>query len=118
MRKIIASNMVSLDGYLAGPKDELDWHVVNDDFFQFAENMLNSVDCILYGRITYQMMASYWPSAQAKANDPVIAGKMNGLTKIVFSQMLEKVEWENSVLSKGDIKDAVIKLKEQPEKIL
>ncbi len=61
-------------------------------------------------------MASYWPSAQAKANDPVIAGKMNSLTKIIFSQTLEKVEWENSVLSKGDIKDTVIKLKEQSGK--
>jgi dihydrofolate reductase len=116
MRKVIVSNIVSLNGYIAGPNNELDWHIVNDEFLQFAENMLNSVDCILYGRITYQMMSSYWPSNQAKLDTPAIADKMNSLTKIIFSKTLEKVEWGNSILVKGNIKDTVIKLKTQPGK--
>jgi dihydrofolate reductase len=116
MRKIIVSNFVSLDGYIAGPNGELDWHVVNKEFLDYAEDMLNSVDTILFGRVTYEMMAAYWPMPEPKANDPVIAGKMNGLPKIVFSKTLDRVEWENSTLVKDNIKETVLKLKEQPGK--
>lgn len=51
--------MVSLDGYIEGPNKELDWHVVDEEFLKYAEDMLNSVGTILFGRITYQMMAAY-----------------------------------------------------------
>jgi dihydrofolate reductase len=116
MRKIIVSNMVSLDGYFEGPNRELNWHVVDKDFFDYAEDMLNAVDTILFGRITYQMMASYWQNPEVKLDDPIIAGKMNGLPKIIFSKTLNEVEWENSSLIKDDIKETVLKLKEQPGK--
>jgi dihydrofolate reductase len=116
MRKVIVSNMVSLDGYFDGPNGELDWHVVNNEFIEYAEDMLNSVDCILFGRRTYQMMAAYWTMPEVKLNDPVIAGKMNSLTKIVFSKSLDSVEWENSSLVKDNIKETVLKLKQQPGK--
>ena len=84
MRKVIVSNMVSLDGYFEGANGDLSWHVVDDEFDQYAEEMLNAADVILLGRKTYQMMASYWPSEAAIATDPIIAGKMNSLLKIVF----------------------------------
>ncbi|HEY2582492.1 MAG TPA: dihydrofolate reductase family protein [Mucilaginibacter sp.] len=116
MRKIIVSNMVSLDGYIEGPNKELNWHVVNDEFFKYSEEMLESVDIILFGRVTYQMMASYWTKPEVKVDDPIIAGKMNSLEKIVFSKTLDKVEWENSSLVKDNIKEAVLKLKQQPGK--
>jgi dihydrofolate reductase len=116
MRKVIVSNMVSLDGYIAGPNGVLDWHLVDKDFFDYAEEMLNSVDTILFGRVTYQMMADYWTMASVKTDDPIIAGKMNGLPKIVFSKTLDSVEWENSILVKDNIKEAVLKLKDQPGK--
>ena len=116
MRKIIVSNFVSLDGYIAGPDGELDWHLVDKDFLDYAEDMLNSVDTILFGRKTYEMMADYWPKPEPRVNDPVIAGKMNGLPKIVFSKTLDKVEWENSSLVKENIKETVLKLKQQPGK--
>jgi dihydrofolate reductase len=116
MRKIIVSNFVSLDGYIEGPNKELDWHIVDREFLEYAEEMLNSVDAILFGRITYQMMAAYWPTAEAKLSDPVIAAKMNELPKMVFSKTLHSVEWENSSLIKNNIKETVLKLKEQPGK--
>ena len=59
MRRIIVSNMVSADGYLAGPNGELDWHKVDDEFFEYTADMLESVDTILFGRTTYEMMAAY-----------------------------------------------------------
>jgi dihydrofolate reductase len=78
--------------------------------------MLNSVDTILFGRITYDHMASYWPTEMAKKNDPIIAGKMNSLQKMVFSKTLQKAEWENTTLVKNDIEKNIIKLKQQPGK--
>jgi dihydrofolate reductase len=116
MRKIIVSNMVSLDGYFEGTKRELDWHIVDDGFIKYAEDMLNSVDTILFGRVTYEMMASYWTTEETKTNDPIIADKMNGLPKIVFSKTLDKVEWENSILIKDNIEEEVLKLKAKPGK--
>jgi dihydrofolate reductase len=116
MRKIIVSNLVSLDGYFAGPNGELDWHMVDQEFFEYAEDMLNLTDTLLFGRVTYQMMASYWTTSEAKINDPVIAGKMNALPKIVFSKTLDHVDWENSILIKDDIATAMLKLKQQPGK--
>ncbi len=116
MRRIITSNLVSLDGYLAGPGGDLSWHTVNDEFFGYAEDMLNSAGVLLFGRITYDLMASYWPTETVRKNDPVVAGKMNGLPKIVFSKTLEKAEWENTTLFNGDVEKNIRQLKEQPGK--
>ena len=116
MRKIIVSNMVSIDGYIEGPNRELNWHVVNDEFLKYAEDMLNAADILLFGRLTYEMMAAYWTLPESIKNDAVIAGKMNRLTKIVFSKTLDKVDWENSSLIKENIKEEMLKLKEQPGK--
>jgi len=111
MRKIIVSNFVSLDGYFAGPGDDLSWHNVNDEFFAYAEEMLNSADTMLFGRITYEMMKAYWTMESVKISDPVIAGKMNSLPKIVFSKTLDKVDWENSTLIKDDIEEKMTQFK-------
>jgi dihydrofolate reductase len=116
MRKIFISNFVSIDGYLAGPEGDLSWHNVNDEFLSYAAAMLESVDTILFGRLTYEMMAAYWTSDSVKTNDPIIAGKMNSLAKIVFSKTLNKVEWENSTLLKGDMEAKMRELKQQPGK--
>ncbi len=119
MRKIIVSNMVSLDGFFSGPNGEIDWHVVNDEFFAHAINLLNSVDTLLFGRITYQGMLDYWTSPAAITDDAVIAEKMNHTPKVIFSKTLTKVEWgkwNNAALIKDNIAEAVTKLKQQPGK--
>jgi dihydrofolate reductase len=114
MRRVILQNMVSLDGYFEGPSREIDWHVVESEFNAYAAKFLDTLDALLFGRVTYQLMASYWPSADAIASDPIIARRMNLLPKVVFSRMLEKVEWENSRLVKGDAAAEVARLKSQP----
>ena len=119
MRNIIVSNMVSLDGFYAGNNDEIDWHVVGDEFLADAATLLDSVDTLLYGRKTYQGMLSYWTTQDAITDDPIIAGKMNELPKVVFSRTLDKVEWgkwNNATLVKDNIADEVKKLKQQPGK--
>ena len=110
MRRVIVSNLMSLDGFFEGPDKEFNWFVPDEDFLQYAKKLLRSVDTILFGRITYLHMAAYWPQA---APDE-IADKMNGLTKVVFSKTLEKAEWRNSRLVRADAAEEVAKLKKAP----
>lgn len=112
MRKLIVSNLMSLDGFFEGPNGELDWHVVDEEFFDYAREMLRSADSILFGRKTYEMMARYWPAAPKDE----IAEKMNTLAKIVFSRTLDKAEWQNSRLVRDDAAQEVATLKKMPGK--
>jgi dihydrofolate reductase len=89
---------------------------VDEEFNEFAIAQLNSASGLLFGRVTYQGMASYWPTDTAKANDPIVADKMNTLPKIVFSKTLERVEWNNTRLVKENIVEEISKLKQQPGK--
>jgi dihydrofolate reductase len=116
MRKLCIFNLVSLDGYFEGTNREIDWHNVDDEFNEFAIGQLNSTDLLLFGRVTYELMASYWPTETAIKNDPIVAGKMNSLTKIVFSKTLSTVEWNNTRLVKENIAEEILKLKQQPGK--
>ena len=114
MRKIILFNMMTLDGFFESSEGAIDWHMVDEEFNAFAVEQLNTVDTILFGRVTYQLMASYWPTEAAIRDDPIIADKMNRTDKIVFSRTLEKVEWKNSRLVKENAAEEVVKLKQQP----
>ncbi len=114
MRKVILFDMATLDGFFAGPNGEIDWHHVDEEFNEFAIAQLNAADGLLFGRATYQGMASYWPTDMARTNDPIVADKMNTLPKIVFSRTLERVEWNNTRLVKGNIAEEISKLKQQP----
>jgi len=86
MRKLILFNLMTLDGFFADSNRALDWHVVDEEFRSFASQQLDSVDTILFGRLTYQLMAAYWPSQAAIDSDPIIARQMNQTPKIVFFQ--------------------------------
>jgi dihydrofolate reductase len=112
MRRIIVSNLMSLDGFFEGPNHELDWFVVDEEFFEYARDMLRGVDIILFGRKTYRYMADYWPSAPADE----IADQMNNLPKIVFSRTLQSTEWKNSTLVKSDAAAEISRLKQLPGK--
>lgn len=103
---------MSLDGFFEGPNQELDWFLVDEEFFEYARNMLRSVDTILFGRRTYEHMAAYWPSAPADE----IADKMNQLQKIVFSKSLPHAEWSNCRLVREDAAQEVAKLKQSSGK--
>jgi dihydrofolate reductase len=107
MRKVILSNSVTLDGFFEGPNKELDWHIVDEEVKEYAKDLLNNVDTLLFGRVTYQLMADYWPAAATNSStsksDLEIADKMNNLPKIVFSKTLQEVKWNNSSLFKENI---------------
>lgn len=116
MRKIIFQNLISIDGFFEGPNKEIDWHNVDGEFNDYAIENLDSIDLLLFGRVTYQLMASYWPTEQSITDDPIVAGKMNSFPKIVFSRTLEKAEWENTRIIKENIAEEVSNLKNQPGK--
>src|SRR6266496_5967963 len=116
MRKVFLFNMVSLDGFFEGPNRDISWHNVDEEFNEFAINQLNEVDTLLFGRVTYEGMASYWPTEFAISNDPIVAGLMNSLPKIVFSTTLDKAEWNNTRLVNDNAAEEVSKLKGRPGK--
>ena len=99
MRKVIVSMNVTLDGFMAGPNCELDWHFSfwNEEMAEYASEQLSHADTILLGRITYKAMAKYWPSMAMDLSYPrediAFAGMMNSYKKIVFSNTLNEVHW-------------------------
>ncbi len=120
MRHIISFMHVSLDGFVAGSRGEMDWITMDDEIFEDAINLVNTVDTALYGRITYQMMESYWPTVlinpSSTKNELYHAQWVEDIHKIVFSKTLESVEWNNTILIKENIEDEITKLKQQPGK--
>lgn len=116
MRKVVFFNLTSLDGYFEGPNQDINWHHVDEEFNDFAIQQTGEFGVLLFGRVTYELMASYWPTESVKSDDPEVAGLMNSMPKVVFSNTLDKVEWENTKLVKGNYAAEVSKLKEQPGK--
>lgn len=122
MRKLIVSMNVTLDGFMAGPNCELDWHFRywNDDMANYAGEELSKADTILLGRVTYSAMARYWPGKArdfwCPRQDIAFADMMNNYRKIVFSRTLAATEWGNSVIVSEDLADAIERLKQQPGK--
>jgi dihydrofolate reductase len=114
MRKISFFMLTSLDGFFEGHNRDITWHNVDEEFNKFAIEQLNSVDTLIFGRVTYEMMAGYWPTPVAVSNDPVVAGKMNSLPKVVYSNTLTDVKWQNTRLIKDDFVQQTLKLKQQP----
>lgn len=116
MRKVIFFILTSLDGFFEGPERDINWHNVDEEFNEFAIQQTGEFGALLFGRVTYELMASYWPTDVAKRNDPIIAGLMNSLPKIVFSKTLEKAGWDNTKLVKDNFVEEVLRLKQQPGK--
>jgi dihydrofolate reductase len=114
MRKLIMWNLVSLDGFFEGAESwTLDWlhEIWGDEQQRFSLEQLRSADTLLFGRVTYEGMAAYWQSAQGE-----VADFMNSLPKIVFSRTLDRAEWKNTKLVKGDAASEVRELKRQGER--
>jgi dihydrofolate reductase len=111
MGKVSAFNFVTLDGYFEGPKRDISWHKHDADGTAYAVEGLKSGNMLLFGRVTYELMASYWPTPIAIQNDPVVAEGMNKAEKIVFSRTLKKVGWNNTRLVRNNIGKETRKLK-------
>lgn len=103
--------VTSLDGFYEGPNGELDWMVVDDEFNDFAVRQLDEADTLGFGRLTYEHMAAYWPTEQAKVNDPAITSRMNDMEKLVFSTTLTGADWSPTTVILGDAIDLLPTIK-------
>ncbi|MCC7353301.1 MAG: dihydrofolate reductase [Anaerolineae bacterium] len=119
MRKVIYSLIVSLDGFIETPNRSLDWHSIDEEIHSFVNAQVREMGAFLYGRRLYEVMASFWPTADtdpaAPAYEVEFARIWRDKPKIVFSKTLEKVEW-NSRLVRDNIGQEVTRLKAQPGK--
>jgi dihydrofolate reductase len=113
MRKLFVSIMMSLDGFIEGPNKELDDFRDDDELFSYFHSVLDSIDLMIYGRRSYELMLAYWPKDKSS-----FADKMNNKPKMVFSRTLEKAEWNNTTLVKDDVEGTIKKLKAEPGKDL
>ncbi len=116
MRKIIVSENVTLDGFFSGPKGKIDFFVRDKEIIRHIRYGTNLIDTILFGRTTYELMVSYWPTPAAAGEEPVITNFMNNTPKIVFSKTLEKAVWNNTGVIKEIKKEEILKMKQQPGK--
>jgi dihydrofolate reductase len=117
MRKLIVFNHMSLDGYFTGENGDFRWaHSGNDDpeYAAFVAGNANGGGQLLFGRITYDLMAGYWPTPMADQHDPVVAKAMNNMQKVVFSRNMDKALWNNTKLVRTDIVSEIRKMKNEP----
>jgi len=115
MRKLSVFNHISLDGYFVSAGGDMSWaHQGSDDaeYQAFVANNASGDSEMLFGRITYEMMAGFWPTPIAHQQMPVVAAKMNNGRKVVFSRTLTKADWNNTKLVKGDLVEEVKRMKE------
>jgi dihydrofolate reductase len=114
MRKLSVFNQVTIDGYFTTKKGDMSWaHKHDEEWNAFVAENAKGGGVLLFGRITYEMMTSYWPTPQARKDAPIVAERMNSLPKVVFSRTLDKASWNNTKLVKGDIADEVRKMKQE-----
>ena len=116
MRKIRVFNFITLDGYFEGPNHDISWHRHGVEETEYAAQMLALGSVLLFGRITYELMASYWTTPHATEQDPRVAQAMNRAEKIVFSRTLQKANWNNTTLLKENVADQMRRMKQTPGK--
>jgi dihydrofolate reductase len=123
MRKVIFKIELSLDGFIAGPKGEMDWGTAAfaaEEHWQHVFDMLSTVDTVFMSRVIYQIFKEFWPAAGTSPStskfEKKFSGWLDNTPKIVFSKTLEDVAWMNSRLVKGDAGKEITLLKQQPGK--
>lgn len=114
MRKLVVFNNVTLDGYFTDKNSDMSWaHKSDPEWDAFAAENAKGGGTLLFGRVTYEMMAGFWPTPAAKEMMPEVAEGMNNLQKVVFSKTLDKVSWKNTTLLKDDLVGEVRKMKNE-----
>src|SRR3982750_1654913 len=117
MRKIISFMHISLDGFVAGPNGEMDWIKVDEEIFDFIGKRISEGDTALYGRVTYQMMESYWPTAAdeptASKHDIEHSEWYSKVHKVVLSTTMEEAGLTNTTIINGDLAERLNEIKQQ-----
>ena len=117
MRKVVWTMSVSLDGFMEGPNREIDWHRVDDELHQHFNDELRGAGAFLDGRVTYELMAEFWPTADADPASPApvveFARIWRDMPKIVYSTTLQQAGW-NTTIVRTVVPEEVRALQTQP----
>ncbi len=113
MRKLTVFNFITLNGFYKGKNEDISWHKHGDEESAFAAEGSKSGSVLLFGRVTYQMMESYWPTQMAKQNSPDVAEGMNQSEKVVFSRTLKSTNWDNSRIVRTNPVEEVKRMKKE-----
>jgi dihydrofolate reductase len=115
MPKLVVYNSMSLDGYFTDADGDMSWaHKRDPEWQAFVSENARGGGQLLFGRVTYDLMASFWPTPLAAQSNPIVVERMNNLRKYVFSTTLDQASWNNTTLFKGDLATEVRKLKQAP----
>jgi len=120
MRKIITTTWVTLDGFIAGPNNEMDFvgEIYDEAMGKYEYDLVSAADTLLLGRVTYESFAGAWPyvpdKPDADSGEVAYAHKLNAMRKIVFSKTLPSVEWNNFTLVREIVPEEIEKLKQEP----
>lgn len=113
MRRLVMFNFMTLNGFIEGAQRDISWNKNGDPEKEaYAMEGMGGGGMLLFGRITYEMMASYWPSPMALEQNRAMAEGMNRADKVVFSKTLKKVDWSNTRLIRGDLIQEVKNMKQ------
>ena len=117
MRKVVLQMQVSLDGFVGGPDGEIDWIFpgFDDEFTAWEVDSLWQAGVHVMGGVTGRGLAEYWPSP-AEERDKPFAAAMNQIPKVIFSKTLDKVDWNETRIAKGDVVEEITRLKQEPGK--
>lgn len=115
MKKIVLSLHATLDGFVAGPNGEMDWIKLDDELFDLVATFTNEADTALYGRVTYEMMQGYWPTAADKPNatkhDIEHSTWYNRVNKVVMSKTMKGASDDKTTIVSDNIAEEIGKLK-------
>jgi dihydrofolate reductase len=115
MRRLLVFNQVTLDGYFTDRNGDMSWaHKDDPEWNAFVADNAKGGGMLLFGRITYELMASFWPTPRASESFPIVAERMNNLPKVVFSRTLDKASWNNTKLVKSGMAAEIRKMKKEP----
>ena len=120
MRKIVLFMHTSLDGYAAGTKGEMNWIHVDEEIFDYAAERTNEADTALYGRVTYEMMESYWPTAgdkpKASKHDKKHSTWYNAVNKVILSKSIQGQKLKNTIIISDNIESQIQNVKQKEGK--
>ncbi|HEU5439394.1 MAG TPA: dihydrofolate reductase family protein [Ktedonobacterales bacterium] len=120
MPRIITTTWVTLDGFIAGPKGEMDWvgRFYDEAMGRYETDLVNAADTLLLGRVTYESFAGSWPhvpdNPDVSEGEKAYARRLNAMRKVVVSRSLDRAEWNNSTLLREVTPEAVEQLKREP----
>jgi dihydrofolate reductase len=116
MAKLTVFNFLTLNGYYKGENGDISWHRHGGEEGEYSADSLAGNNILIFGKVTFELMAGYWPSEMATANDPLVAKGMNDADKIVFSKTLRKSDWKNTRIINEDAVKSLKALKAKSDR--